>query len=82
MRAVRLSTAVGPHLGRFKGVWRASKLGESGRNPLKTPEKRLRNQSRMQLMARQTTIFGFAAPKQGRIGPPWKQKIGIWWGTS
>jgi hypothetical protein len=23
-------------------------------------------------------IFGFEAPKQGRIGPPWKQKIGVW----
>jgi hypothetical protein len=36
----------------------------------------------MRLMPHQIPSFGFAAPKQGRIGPPWKQKIGIWWGTS
>ena len=30
MRAVRLSTAVGPHVGRFKGVWQASESGFLG----------------------------------------------------
>ena len=43
MRAVRLSTAVGPHVGRFKGVWQASESGFWVKKPVKTPEERLRN---------------------------------------
>ena len=46
MRAVRLSTAVGPHVGRCKGVSRASisrKLGQNtNKNASETPQKRLR----------------------------------------
>ena len=43
MRAVRFSTAVGSHVGRFKGVWQASESGFWVKKPVKTPEERLRN---------------------------------------
>ena len=36
----------------------------------------------MPLVAQKIPFFVVAPPKQGCIGPPWKQKIGIWWTTS
>jgi hypothetical protein len=36
----------------------------------------------MRLMAQKIPFFVFAPPKQGRINPPWKQKIGIFCATS
>ena len=52
MRAVRFSTAVGPHVGRFKGVSQASKSGKSGQKPGKNAWKRMGNASRTAEMLR------------------------------
>ena len=59
MRAVRLSTAVGPHVGRFKGVWQASESEFWGQKPVKTHEERLRNaRERLRRFTPHSNIIG------------------------